>query len=112
MKNNDIAIRQYLQDMEKSGSWGDGTVLSAAAMLYNKTIFSENAIKPLNIDGSESIINELDASLQNEDNSVKLMTDEDSLRQDSLRQDSLKQRVAYHAPGFERSYARNGRKTH
>ena len=40
------------------------------------------------------------------------MTDEDSLRQDSLRQDSLKQRVAYRAPGFERSCAQNGRKTH
>ena len=37
---------------------------------------------------------------------------QDSLRQDSLRQDSLKQRVAYRAPGFERSCAQNGRKTH
>ena len=43
---------------------------------------------------------------------VKVVPDEASLRQDSLRQDSLKQRVAYRAPGFERSCAQNGRKTH
>ena len=43
---------------------------------------------------------------------VKVMPDEASVRQDSLRQDSLRQRVAYRAPGFERSCAQNGRKTH
>ena len=43
---------------------------------------------------------------------VKIMPDEASLRQDSLRQDSLRQRVAYRAPGFERSCAQNGRKPH
>ena len=31
------------------------------------------------------------------------MTDDASVRQDSLRQDSLKHRLAYRAPGFERS---------
>ena len=40
----------------------------------------------------------------------KVMPDEASVRQDSLRQDSLRQRVAYRAPGFERSCAQNGRK--
>ena len=44
--------------------------------------------------------------------SIKVMPDEASVRQDSLRQDSLRQRVAYRAPGFERSCAQNGRKTH
>ena len=34
------------------------------------------------------------------------------VRQDSLRQDSLKHRLSYRAPGFERSCAQNGRKTH
>ena len=43
---------------------------------------------------------------------LKVVPDTASLRQDSLRQDSLKQRVAYRAPGFERSCAQNGRKTH
>ena len=43
---------------------------------------------------------------------LKVMPDEASVRQDSLRQDSLRQRVAYRAPGFERSCAQNGRKTH
>ena len=43
---------------------------------------------------------------------VKVVPDEASLRQDSLRQDSLKQRVAYRAPGFERSFAQNRCKTH
>ena len=37
---------------------------------------------------------------------LKVVPDEASLRQESLRQDSLKQRVAYRAPGFERSYVR------
>ena len=36
---------------------------------------------------------------------LKVMPDEASVRQDSLRQDSLRQRVAYRAPGFERSCA-------
>ena len=40
------------------------------------------------------------------------MPDEASVRQDSLRQDSPRQRVAYRAPGFERSCAQNGRKPH
>ena len=35
-----------------------------------------------------------------------------SVRQDSLRQDSLKHHLSYRAPGFERSCAQNGRKTH
>ena len=43
---------------------------------------------------------------------LKVMPDEASVRQDSLRQDSLRQRVAYRAPGFERSCAQNGLKPH
>ena len=44
--------------------------------------------------------------------SVKVMPHGASVRQDSLRQDSLRHRVAYRAPGFERSCAQNRRKTH
>ena len=40
------------------------------------------------------------------------MTEIASLRQDSLRRDSLKHRLAYRAPGFERSCAQNGCKNH
>ena len=42
----------------------------------------------------------------------KVVIDDASLRQDSLRKESLKHRLAYRAPGFERSCAQNGRKTH
>ena len=54
------SIRQYLEVLQKPATWGEGIVLSAAAMLYQRRIcvYSENGVRPINIDGSALDINQ------------------------------------------------------